>query len=320
MLRLALVDAYSDTSVDTVQALRRLRGVTCTAVVHADADIRQQSADELQTVYQSASLADLLSKHADEFDAVIIHGSVASRAKQARQAASTGKNVLLAGPPAINRDELQSVSEACRAADVRLMIASALRCRPSIAALKAALDSGKLGLPGLLRCHAWYPQTAGEDDFSWMSAMRLLELAVWIFGKSPTELFATTNQFSHDAAWPDYIQLHLGFPDHGMALLSSATTLPGTAAYETVSLIGSTGAAYADDHAQQQLLLRSQSTAAVQSGERIPTLVAQLREFQHRVTERRDPPGEIKLSFAAFDLLAAARQSLAEKQPIRLGK
>lgn len=291
MLRLALIDASSVAAEETAQAVRRLRNVLC--------DVAAKG----------------LLPPSDSFDAVVIHGLTKSRLDVARQAAAAKKHVLLATPGAITAAELRSLIEICRAANVTLSVGSPLCFRPSIAAVKAALESGKLGLPGLLRAHLWQSAEQGDPH---LQTLQLLELAVWMFGTLPTKVFATTTERGNAAAWPAYLQIHLGFLNNGMALLASKANLAGATEYETVSLIGSTGAAYADDQLQTQLLFREQSPDAIIERERIPTLAAELRDFQLAIADRRDPEQSLQWLLAALDLMEPVRQSLADRQPVSL--
>lgn len=291
MLHLALIDASSVAAEETAQALRRLRNVSCDVAAKGPLS------------------------PSDSFDAVVIHGSGRSRLDIARQAAAAKKHVLLATPGTITTEELRSLIETCRTANVTLSVSSPLCFRPSIAAVKAALESGKLGLPGLLRAHLWQPAGKGDAQFQ---TLQLLELAVWMFGALPTEVFATTTGPRNAAAWPSYLQIHLGFPNHGMALLASKANLAGATEYETVSLIGSTGAAYADDQLQTQLLFREKSPDAIIERERIPTLAAELRDFQQAIADRRDPEKSLQWLLAALNLMEPVRKSLADRQPVSL--
>ena len=114
------------------------------------------------------------------------------------------------------------------------------------------LRSRKLGEPGLLRVHRWRQAETETHILSKSSTAALLfgdiDLALRIFGETPTEIYAIGRD---DHA---YVQVHLGFSNGGMAILDFARGLPSGQGYNSVSLIGSTGAAYADDHHNSHLL------------------------------------------------------------------
>ena len=70
-----------------------------------------------------------------------------------------------------------------------------------------------------------------------------------MFGNKPSEIFGIGRRISGSGTtWPDYVQIHLGFPGGGMAIIDYSTSLPQGPGYYFLSMIGSKGAAYADDH------------------------------------------------------------------------
>src|SRR5262249_15903656 len=141
-----------------------------------------------------------------------------------------------------------------------------------------------LGVPALLRTHCWEPRATG-DPHGWdqirdrnkgelrSRIFQQLDLALWMFPQPPMEVFAVGRAPGSAELWAEYLQIHLGFPGDGMALLSISRTLPPGDDYQNVSLVGSTGAAYADDHHQTQLLFRGDHPAGMKRDEIVPTLV-----------------------------------------------
>lgn len=208
------------------------------------------------------------------------------------------------------------------------MLASRRRFQPSVAAVKEALASGKLGSPAFLRIHHWQPRDAGRpDDWEratrripgtvWSELINHLELAVWTFDRSPAEIFAQGRARSGTTDhWPDYLQLHLGFPDGGMALISLAFGLPAGDGYDALSLIGSTGAAYADDHPQRQLVFRGDAPRAVLGRDDILMRTAHLRTFVNAVAHQEDGSKGVEMAKTALRLADAAWTSLVERRPV----
>ena len=123
-------------------------------------------------------------------------------------------------------------------ANAHLSIVNPDRYLPSRQLIRQQLDAGKLGEPGLIRIHRWEPTIAAQG--------RDLDLVLWYMGKSPTVVYAIET--------PAFTQVHLGFPNGAMALLDHAHCLPVGDTYYCLSLIGSAGAAYADDHQNVQLV------------------------------------------------------------------
>jgi myo-inositol 2-dehydrogenase / D-chiro-inositol 1-dehydrogenase len=269
----------------------------------------------------------LLKSHGDDIDVVVIHGSVTKRADLAVRAAQAGKHVFVSSPLAVNSEEVERIARACETASVALVVGSHVRFRPSVMAVKTALDSGKLGLPGLLRIHCWEPDEPANrgailnrDQGEFRSRiLQQLDLALWMYPQPPKEVFASTRG-RHASAdqWPDYLQIHLGFPNGGMALISLSRNMPVGDDYQTVSLICSTGAAYADDHLQKHLIFRGDRPQAVQRDEIVPTLVNQLKDFAEAVASKRSPMIAADGMYAAMKLTDAIWTSLIESRPVSL--
>jgi predicted dehydrogenase len=85
------------------------------------------------------------------------------------------------------------------------------------------------------------------------------------------------------------VQLHLGFPNGGMALIDHSWTLPPGDSYFSLSLIGSTGAAYADDHHNRQLLFQGGPPRAILTREGNTCRLGMLQEFVRAIQEDRAP-------------------------------
>lgn len=124
-----------------------------------------------------------------------------------------------------------------------LMPAHEWRFAPNIIPVQESRSCGQLGEPGLLRIHQWTQRQACPATL----AFHQVDLSNWFFPGQPSSHYSNIN--------PDYLQLHLGYPDSGMALIDIATSRPGQNDYYSMHLIGSQGAAYADDHENSHLLL-----------------------------------------------------------------
>lgn len=144
----------------------------------------------------------------------------------------------------------------------RLVVAAPWRFQPAIVAMIDALTSGKLGEPGLLRVHRW------RQEGSLLQAD--LDLACRIFASPPDTVYAK----AHDGLE----QIHLGFSEGGMAIIDSCQNHH----YESISLIGSYGAAYADDHHNTQLQFTSQGCQGKRADEGATALVGLLDAFIHQ--------------------------------------
>ena len=248
----------------------------------------------------------------EEFTGFTVATPAATHHDIAVQIIKSGKHVLVASPLSPSAQTAEDVINACRSANVRLMVSHSLRFMPSQQEVKAALTDGKLGEPGLLRMHRWTESTDQSDADGIMMGQTVdgIDLAIWLFDGMPTEVYAVSR--------PSYVQVHLGCAGGGMALIDDARTLPSGGEYFSLSLIGSTGAAYADDHHNRNLLFRGGDPSAIETDQGLLHLTAQLQEFAAAIEEQREPAANGADSQAALQVAEAAVASLQSRQALRL--
>ncbi|MBM3969167.1 MAG: hypothetical protein FJ302_04805 [Planctomycetes bacterium] len=151
------------------------------------------------------------------------------------------------------------------------------RFLPSRQLIRQQLDAGKLGEVGLIRVHRWEPMnspvpgglggsclTGGSTDSQGVGLLddpflRDLDLVLWLVGKLPDAIHAVEQSDTSGR----FVQMHLGFPGGAMALIDYSNRLPSGDGYQSLSVIGSSGAAYADDHQNTQLVFRGGQARAV---------------------------------------------------------
>jgi predicted dehydrogenase len=290
-------DRYAD-------ALLRIPGMCVAAVVDPDAGRREQAAHRLGVEVQAASLVELLAEAPDCCSVVLVHGAADARLEVAAEAVGHGKHVLLELPPVAGADALAALGEQCASNGVCLTIGGTLRFLPSQQVLKQRLDSGKLGELGLLRAHRWHADAASGAGWQDLAAP-YLDLANWLFEDCPERVYART-------AGTDYAQIHLGFRAGGMALIDVSAGLPPGDGYRSVSVIGSTGAGYADDHHNRALLFGGGDPAARDPGEGNHDLTAELADFAAAIAEQRAPSVTAADAHDALLVAAAAAASAAD--------
>ncbi len=325
MIRLALIGCANAASYAAV--LSRLRGAAITAVVDSDPGAAEAARIALGASASSASLDGLLAAHGDSFDAVLVDAPAESRAQLATKAAEAGKHVLVETPIALSGTEGDAVVGAAMKSGVCLMAGNLARFAPSGATVREALDSGELGEPGLLRIHRWEPLSTG----SWPTLGREqcsavvrnltgdIDLAIWLFGGLPSEVYATGRRVSHGGIdHPDYIQVHLGFDGGGMSLIDYSASLPQGPGYHFLSMIGSKGAAYADDHHNVNLVYGNGGTRALGPGQGGGHILAQLQEFADAIHEGRDPAPTGVDGRSAVLVAEAAAESVASGKAAHL--
>ncbi|MEM7479062.1 MAG: hypothetical protein AAF483_29105 [Planctomycetota bacterium] len=189
---------------------------------------------------------------------------VTAGANLALSYAEKGRQVLLLEPFWCSDEELLELQQ-CP------LILPALMDRydASAWAARKALESQKLGLPGLLRLHHW-----GAGYYLLPAWARKIELAMCLFSEVAEFAYATKNSST--------LQFHLGFPGGGMAMLVFSANLPAYS-YRSFSLICSNGAVYYDDHKNSNLTVPRQPgqtlAASTVRGEELSQSAAMLQDF-----------------------------------------
>jgi predicted dehydrogenase len=226
-----------------------------------------------------------LERHGADFDSVVIHAPTDQRRELVRLAAVAKKHILVDSPIANSRRDAETTIKACEHAGVSLAFGQTLRFAPSNQVMMDRLASGKLGDPGLLRVHRWCGCDQGQGSTLPETVFGYVDLAIWVFGARPLDLYAIERRLDNEASAPDYVQIHFSFPSGGMAVLDFSAALPPGGGYEAVSLIGSTGAAFVDDHHNSHLLYRGGDPLALISERGHRHIVDELQAFIDSITE-----------------------------------
>jgi predicted dehydrogenase len=103
-----------------------------------------------------------------------------------------------------------------------------------------------------------------------------------------------------------------------MAVIDDADLLPAGDGYQSLSLIGSSGATYADDHQNVQLVYRGGHPRAVRTDESEGHLLALAQSFVRALSEGADLSASVSSWRAVIAVAQAARQSVASQQAIAL--
>jgi len=283
MIRLALISS-SETAKIYAGLSTRLHRAAWT--VFAPLDLGDLS-HALGSSAKVTSTEDVFSHEADAFDAVVIDADSVTAESIAKTAMDLGKPVLVGtlGPWAATIGE----------ANALLMPAHPWRFIPSIQAVRRSVDSGNLGVPGLLRIHRWLPASLIKTPIS-ERLMPDVDLACWLFSDTPESVWSLQS-----ATNEDYLQFHLGFTNGGMAIIDLSASLPSGGDYYSLTMIGETGAAYADDHHNMNLLYSGGQPNAIRTNQGRAELVKQLQEFVDVID------GECEQSIFLADTLRAAQ-------------
>ncbi len=177
------------------------------------------------------------------------------------------------------------------------------RFSPDALAIRESLDAEELGQPGLLRMHHW---TSPSDPQAKTAKIDAVDLALWLFGAAPESVHGASS--GEGAASCSVI--HLGFPQGGMAVLDFTNSLPAGEGYRSLSLIGSRGAAYADDHRNRNLFFDGGAPQASCPTTEHATIQLMLQHFIAEVREGKDSAASAQSYRKASDIVSEASRGL----------
>ena len=298
MIRLALISESG--AAEAYGAIRTRLHSASWAVFAPLNDNDSPAGQALGQATTTKSTEALFTEQANDFDAVVIDANPSQAASLAKAATTLGKPTLVG--------QLPGGLDVLGQAEALLMPAHTWRFLPSIQAVKRSIDAGKLGEPCLLRIHRWLPPESTPESI----AERILpdtDLACWMFGGAPEKVWTLQS-----AANPDYIQFHLGFANDGMAMIDIAGSLPAGDGYFSLSMIGGTGAAYADDHHNMNLLYSGGQPNALRTNQGHADLTGQLQEFVDAIGEQREAAVTLADSSRAAAVAAQVIESAQTKQ------
>ena len=172
------------------------------------------------------------------------------------------------------------------------------RFTPQAQSIRSSLDDGQLGTPGLLRLHHWHPGAITMDE-----QIAAIDLALCIFGSMPDA--------KHHAESAGNRLFHLGFPGGGMAMIDFCSTPEKGENYHSLCLIGSRGAAYADDHRDRNLIFTGGVANAELPGGRNAFIQPMLEDFLAGVISGQAPESANNDYLAAQKIVEAAGDTAA---------
>ena len=306
-MKLALIGG-PEAAVHYTTAAARFPGVSFSAVVAGGGAAAEAAATLPGSPETGESVTELLDRGADICDAVVIHQGPEPAHESAHAAIAAGKHVLAGAPLAPTAEAAGGLRDAAADAGVTLMAGHPWRFRPSLAEIKSSLVAGSLGTPGLLRIHAWRSLGLTSEQIARGEATDALDLAVWLFGRSPEAIYALCGE--------GYLQIHCGFAGDGMAIIDCANASAAGGDYLSVGVIGASGAAYADDHHNRNLLFNDGAPRGVAPGEESAAYLAQLQELVAAIEEGRAPSLTGQDGMRALQLAEAASASLQQRQAV----
>jgi predicted dehydrogenase len=258
----------------------------------------------------------------EAYDAAVFVGPVPPDAAVIERFLSTKKHVLLATDTWLSAEVLAMLSAAAQRGGVQFAVANADHHLPSLQLVRQQLDAGRLGAPGFVRLHRWQAAAVGdrcERGEVPGRVVRDLELVVWLMGRPAERVYAVESKVNAGQALGGrYVQVHLGFPGGGMALIDHSDRLPPGDGYFSLTLVGSAGAAYSDDHQNMQLVYRGGQPQAVRTDEGTEGLTTLLRDFVEAVRTGRDLAAGLAAWRHVGAIVAAVRRSIDSGRAVEL--
>jgi predicted dehydrogenase len=269
-----------------------------------------------------------------QVDAVFIATTNGTHADLAIRAASAGKHVLCEKPMANTVEDCQLMIAACRARDVRLMIAYRKYFDPASVALKKLVTSGKLGRLKLLHSAFTISLPRGAGTPAWQLDRRqagggsLYDVGVycvntsrWITGKDPIEAsgFAWTFDPTRFSEVEENITFQLKFPD-GIVLQASSSFGLAQASYLYVH--GEKGwaalnPAYEFNHVRR-LYGKMGSRWFEKKFKAMDEFALELDAFADAIRRRRDPEPSGLQGLKDIAVMQAIYRSARENRPVHI--
>lgn len=219
---------------------------------------------------------------------------------------SLRKHFLHVGPPTDAWSP--ALSDLAHQYNAQLLVMNPDRYLPSRQLIKQMLPD-KLGDSGLIRMHRWSPSSASPL----VGLACDVDTVLWLVGDLPNSVYALERDDGR------FRQVHLGFPGGGMALIDVDGRSPEGEGYQSLSVIGSSGAAYADDHQNMQLLYRGGHPQAVKTEEGTKQTVGMLQAFVEAIRSGRDS-SENGAAWSNGDaVLKAVKESIRTRQAVPFG-
>ncbi|MBI4625236.1 MAG: Gfo/Idh/MocA family oxidoreductase [Verrucomicrobia bacterium] len=256
------------------------------------------------------------------FDAMLFVDAGRLEAGLVGRCLSANKPVMLVADSWLSADVLKALSATAQQTKTQLAVANPERFLPSRQLIRQHLESGKLGEPGLVRLHRWEPAPANRRSAApeWpTSLLRDLELALSLMGRSPNSIYGLQRLANErDTSAGRSVLVHLGFPGGGMATIDYADRLPPGDDYVSLTVVGSSGATYADDHQNMQLVYRGGRPQSVRTEERGRQLAAMAQGFVDDLKANRDFSPTVAAWAGALAVADSVRRSFASRQAINL--
>ena len=298
-------------------------------------DVDQRRAETLAPAHGARAADDVVRVFdPDEVDAVVVASSTDTHAEHLRRAADAGVAILCEKPIDLVLSRAADVVEYAAARSARAMVGFNRRFDRDYAELKRVVDSGEIGQVELIQLTSRgpavppleYVRVSGGQMRD--QAVHFFDLARWIAGLDPTEVYATGSTLADpriaEYGDVDTSVITLRLPTG--ALVQIDCTRRTTSGYdERIEVLGSAGMVEARRH-RTGTVSRYAAGTVVDDGmhpgwfERVqPTYAAELAHFVTAITEGQPLTPSLDDGLRAQAIAEAATRSLTsgQREPIR---
>lgn len=170
------------------------------------------------------SLEEMLRKH--ELDAVSVCTPSVNHAESAMKVLEAGADVFVEKPLASTFDECLRVIDAAKSSGRTIMTGFIERFNPAVRKARELLELGEIGevIISHSRRIGWWPERIGDVGVVKDTAIHDIDLARYIFGGEPVEVYARGGRQKHSRA-EDHVQAILSFGEEGRTAFIEANWL-----------------------------------------------------------------------------------------------
>ena len=292
----------------------QIPGAKLLAIADVIAESAQTVADELEIPLCEQNYHRLLEN--GDIQAVVICSSTDTHAQIMMEAAEANKHIFCEKPIALEMDKIDRALAAVGKAKVKLQVGFNRRFDPSFQRAKELVESGKIGVPQLLRISSRDPQPPPLDYIKVSGGLFLdmmihdFDMARYLLGEEVTELMATGTCLIDSAIG------ECGDVDTAVVLLKFQSGALGTidnsrqAVYgydQRIEVFGSKGSVVVENKTPTEVTIHSAD--AIQSDKPLhffleryqEAYLAEMNQFITCVLEDQKPPvggGDGKISVA----------------------
>ncbi len=251
-LSVALIGA-GGIAQDHTAAYARIPGVRVSHVVDTDAARAQALAARVGNAVWCTDARTVFAE--PDVDAVDVCTPSETHAALTIAAAEHGKAVHVEKPAALALADFDAMVAAAERHGVSLMVGQTARFQPVNLSIAKEIAAGTIGRLRVLHVtwyaghvwaegwRAWQLDVARSGGHPMHNGIHALDLAIWLFGRAPTRVFARGYRtFAPEMGIPDSFHMTLRFDDGSFALLEIAYALKTRGDYlRRILAVGETG-------------------------------------------------------------------------------